>query len=122
MAAAGFTVTVSRCAIWTPATEADTTFASASVELKLPVATPLGSVVSRGWTSALAVPVAARVTVLPRTGLPYWSCAVTVTVLALVPLEAVTAAGDATSVVCNASTGPATLNAVKLTGDPTPVA
>src|SRR5438552_9042869 len=122
VAAAGLTVTVSRWVIGTPATMADTTFASANVELKLPVATPFGSVVSRGWTMAFAVPVAASVTVLPRTGLPYWSRAVTVTVLALVPFEAVSAAGDATTLVCDAFTAPGTANAVKVRGDPTPVA
>src|SRR5256885_10792603 len=122
VAAAGLTVTVSRWVIWSPETEADTTFASANVELKLPVATPLGSVVSRGWTSALPEPLAARVTVLPRIGLPYWSRAVTVIVLALVPLEAVIAAGDATNVVSNAFTEPGLLNPENVTGDPTPVA
>src|SRR2546427_699049 len=115
VAAAGLTVTVSRWVIWMPATVADSTLASAKVELRLPVATPLGSVVSRGWTSALAVPVAERMTVLPRTGLPYWSRAVTVIVLVLVPLEAVIAAGDATSVVCAAFTGPGVLNPVNVT-------
>src|SRR6266699_3511458 len=92
VAAAGVTVTVSRWVIEMPGTVADSTLASAKVELRLPVATPLGSVVSRGWTSALAEPVAVIV------------------------------AGDATRVVCAAFTGPAMLNAVKLTGDPTPVA
>src|SRR6266480_4087687 len=122
VAAAGLTVTVSRWVIATPPAVPDTTLASANVELKLPVATPLGSVVSCGWTSALAEPVAVRVTVLPRTGLPYWSRAVTVMVLAPVPLEAVITAGDATRVVCNAFTGPGLLNPVNVTGDPTPVA
>src|SRR5439155_629417 len=86
VAAAGLTVTVSRWVIEMPGTVADSTLASAKVELRLPVATPLGSVVSRGWTSALAEPVAVRVTVLPRTGLPYWSRAVTVVGLALGPV------------------------------------
>src|SRR5205823_6706925 len=122
VAAAGVTVTVSRWVIGIPAAKADSTLASAKVELRLPVATPLGSVVSCGWTSALPGPVAVRVTVLPRTGLPYWSRAVTVIVLALVPLDALIAAGGATMLVCAAFTGPATPNAVKLTGDPTPVA
>src|SRR2546430_14559275 len=99
VAAAGLTVTVSRWVIWSPETEADTPFASANVELKLPVATPLGSVVSRGWTSSLAVPVAKSVTVLPRIGLPYWSRAVTVIVLALVPLEAGVVVADRTLLV-----------------------
>src|SRR2546430_6503041 len=122
VAAAGVTVTVSRWVIGIPAAKADSTLASAKVELRLPVATPLGSVVSCGWTSALAEPVAVRVTVLPRTGLPYWSRAVTVMVLAPVPLEAVITAGDATSVVCAAFTGPATAHALKGRGDSTPVA
>src|SRR5438046_1745358 len=108
VAAAGVTVTVSRWVIGIPAAKADSTLASAKVELRLPVATPLGSVVSCGWTSALPEPVAVRVTVLPRTGLPYWSRAVTVIVLALVPLDALIAAGDATKLVCAAFTGPAT--------------
>src|SRR2546429_9266709 len=85
-----------------------------------PAAPPLGWVVWGGGTSALAEPVAVRVTVLPRTGLPYWSRAVTVMVLAPVPLEAVITAGDATSVVCAAFTGPATANALKVRGDSTP--
>src|SRR5207244_13363611 len=105
-----------------PATMAATALASANVELKLPVATPFGSVVSRGWTTAVAGPVAASGTVLPRTGLPYWSRAVTVTGLARVPFEAFSAAGDATTLVCDAFTAPGTANAVKVRGDPTPVA
>src|SRR5437016_1221547 len=122
VAAAGLTVTVSRWVIGTPATMADTTFASANVELKLPVATPFGSVVSRGWTMAFAVPVAASVTVLPRTGLPYWSRAVTVTVLALVPFGAVSAAGAATTPGGDAFTATGTADAVKARADPTPAA
>src|SRR5437763_14197778 len=106
VAAAGLTVTVSRWVIATPPAVPDTTLASANVELKLPVATPLGSVVSCGWTSALPEPVAVRGTVLPRTGLPYWSRAVTVIVVALVPLDALIAAGDATKLACAAFPGP----------------
>src|SRR5256884_4945094 len=121
VAAAGLTVTVSRLVIGTPATMADTTFASANLELKLPVATPFGSVVSRGWTMAFAVPVAASVTVLPRTGLPYWSRAVTVTVLALVPFEAGSAGGGAAALGCDAVTAPRTAHAGEGRGEPTPV-
>src|SRR5947208_15064659 len=75
-----------------------------------------------GWTSALPVPVAASTTVLPRITLPYWSRAVTVVVLALLPVDAVIVAGDATTVVWDALTGPGTVKPVKFTGDPTPVA
>ena len=93
------------------------------MELNVPLATPLAMVVSGdGWTSALPVPVAASTTVLPRITLPYWSRAVTVIVLALLPVDAVIVAGDATTVVWDALTGPGTVKPVKFTGDPTPVA
>src|SRR5439155_1465983 len=75
-----------------------------------------------GWTSALPVPVAASTTVLPRITLPYGSRAVTVIVLALLPVDAVIVAGDATTVVWDALTGPGMVKPVKFTGDPTPVA
>src|SRR5439155_317256 len=67
-----------------------------------------------GWTSALPVPVAASTTVLPRITLPYWSRPVTVIVLALLPVDAVIVAGDATTVVWDALTTVAVI--VKVTG------
>src|SRR5712692_1414152 len=68
---------------------ADTVLVSATVELSVPVATPLAFVVAAGWVRVLPVPVAARTTVAPGIGLPRASLAVTVIVLWLVPLEAV---------------------------------
>jgi hypothetical protein len=44
--------------------------ASATVELSVPVATPLAFVVPTGWVSVLPVPVAERTTVAPATGFP----------------------------------------------------
>src|SRR5260370_22003866 len=88
-AAAGLTVTV---AVWVTATAlivADTVLLSATVELKVPVATPLAFVVPTGWVSVLPVPVAASTTVAPGIGLPSASLAVTVIGLWLVPPAAV---------------------------------
>src|SRR5437879_2793894 len=69
-----------------------------------------------GWTRT------ASVTVLLLITLPYWSRAVTVMVLALLPVDALIVAGAATTVVCDASTAPGTVKPVKLRADPTPVA
>jgi len=88
-AAAGFTATVAVCDTVTPLTVADTVFDSATVELRVPLATPLEFVVVLGWVSVLPVPVAAKTTVAPATGLFKASRAVTVMVDALVPVEAV---------------------------------
>jgi hypothetical protein len=66
---------------------ADTVFDSATVELSVPVATPLAFVVAAGCVTVLPRPVALRTTVAPATGLPNPSRAVTVTVD--VPLPAV---------------------------------
>src|SRR5258708_39981027 len=82
---------------------ADTVLLSATVELRVPVATPLAFVVPTGWVSVLPVPVAASTTVAPEIGLPNWSFAVTVSVLWLVPLEAVIG-GVARTVDCAADT------------------
>src|SRR5260370_36746921 len=82
---------------------ADPVLLSATVELRVPVATPLAFVVPTGSVSVLPVPVAASTTVAPEIGLPNWSFAVTVSVLWLVPLEAVI--GDvALTVDCAADT------------------
>ena len=103
-------------------TVADTDFTWASVELSVPVATPFGPVTPDGCVSVLLCPVAASVTVLLLITLPYWSRAVTVMVLALLPVDALIVAGAATTVVCDASTAPGTVKPVKLRADPTPVA
>src|SRR5947199_4337881 len=76
----GFTTTVAVCVTATPSTVADTVFDSATVELSVPVATPLAFVVALGCVSVLPVPVAAMTTVAPAMGLPNASRAVTVTV------------------------------------------
>ena len=61
-----FTTTVAVCVTATPSIAADTVFDPAAVELRLPVTTPLASVVPSGCVSAFpAVGVAASVTVAP---------------------------------------------------------
>src|SRR5436190_685508 len=76
----GFTATEAVCVTATPSIVADTVFDSATVELSVPVATPLAFVVALGCVSVLPVPVAAMTTVAPAMGLPNASRAVTVTV------------------------------------------
>src|SRR5215470_17140695 len=76
------TVTV---AVWVTATlliVADTVFAPATVELSVPVATPLAFVVPTGCVSVLPAPggVTVRATVAPAIGFPFGSLAVTVMV------------------------------------------
>src|SRR2546425_165421 len=95
-------------AVWVTATElmvADTVFEPATVELRVPDATPLASVVPTGCPTVLpAVGAAAITTVAPWIGLPLASRAVTVIVD--VPLPAVI--GDvALTVDCAADTAPA---------------
>src|SRR5436309_4592793 len=85
----GFTATVAVCVTATPSIVADTVFDSATVELSVPVTTPLAFVGALGCVSVLPVPVAASTTVAPAMGLSKASFAVTVRVLWLVPVEAV---------------------------------
>src|SRR5213594_2555807 len=59
----GFTTTVAVCVMATTLIVADTVFAWATVELRVPVATPLAVVVALGCVSVLPVPVAASTTV-----------------------------------------------------------
>src|SRR3989442_3275372 len=69
------------CVIPTVLIVAETVFEPAAVELRVPVATPLASVVPTGCVSVFpGVGVAARVTVAPLTGFPLASRAVTVIV------------------------------------------
>src|SRR5213594_2047879 len=100
----GFTTTVAVCVMATALIVADTVFEPAAVDVRLPVATPLTSVVPTGWVTVLpAVGVAASVTVAPWIGLPLASFAVTVMVD--VPLPA--AMGDvAVTVDCVPDTVP----------------
>src|SRR5439155_1563907 len=72
----------------TPLIVADTVLDSATVELSVPVATPLAFVVAVGCVRVLPVPVAASTTVAPAIGFPDASRAVTVIVDWLLPLEA----------------------------------
>src|SRR5947208_770302 len=96
------TVTVAVCVIAVALAVAETTFCSGTVELKLPVATPLASVAAAGWVSVLPFPVAASTTVAPLTGVPLASFAVTVIVDVSFP--AAIDAGDATTVERTGST------------------
>jgi hypothetical protein len=93
----------------------ETVFDSATVELSVPVATPLALVVPTGWVSVFPVPVAASTTVAPAIGFPLPSFAVTVMVE--LPLPAVI--GEMTLTVdCVADTAPAVPVAVNVTGLP----
>src|SRR2546425_11547458 len=115
-AAAGFTVTVACCAMAVPPTLADTVFASATVELSVPRATPPALVGPAGCVSVFPVPVAVSATVLPPIGLPKPSTAVTVIVAALPPLEALSVLGVAVIVVPEALTAPGRDVARKFSG------
>src|SRR5205809_238395 len=79
------TTTVAVCVTATALIVAETVFDSATVELKVPVVTPLAFVVALGWVSVFPVPVVASTTVAPGIGLPNPSHAVTVIVAAPVP-------------------------------------
>jgi hypothetical protein len=97
-------------AVWVIATAlmvADTVFDPAAVELKVPVTTPLASVVPSGCVRVFpAVGVATSVTVAPSIGFPPASRAVTVMVDWLDPPDAVI--GEvAVTVDCAADTAPA---------------
>jgi hypothetical protein len=99
------TVTVAVCVIATPLIVADTVFEPATVELSVPVATPLAFVGPAGCVSVFPVPVAASTTVAPLTGFPLASRAVTVIVE--VPLPAVIDVGEAVTLDCEAEIDPA---------------
>src|SRR6266511_1042813 len=98
------TVTVAVWAIAVPLAVAETVFVPATVELNVPVATPLALVGPLGWVSVLPLPVADTTTVAPLIGFPPASFAVTVIVE--LPLPAVIEPGAAATVDCAAATGP----------------
>jgi len=100
----GVTVTVAVWVIDTEFTVAETVFPSATVELNVPVATPL-AFVNPGCVTVLPEPEAVSTTVAPWIGLPLASCAVTVIVD--VPVPAVIDVGAPTTLDCAALTAPA---------------
>src|SRR5439155_11308817 len=100
----GVTVTAAVWLISTPLIVADTVLDPATVELRLPAATPLPFVVLAGCVSVLPPPVAVRLTLAPLIRFPLASRAVTVMVDA--PLPAAIEVGDAVTVDCDADTGP----------------
>src|SRR6202165_293750 len=98
------TVTPAVCVSATPFTVVETVFPSATVELNVPVATPLASVTAAGCVSVFPLPVAAKTTVAPLTGIPEPSFAVTVIVVVAPP--ATMLAGAAATVDWLADTAP----------------
>src|SRR4029077_6857782 len=102
--AAGVTVTAAVCVIAVPLIVAEEIFCSAPVELRVPVATPVPSVVALGCVRVLPVPVAASTTLAPLIKLPLASLAVTVIVEE--PLPATIDPGAALTVDWAADTGP----------------
>jgi hypothetical protein len=109
LTAPGFTVTDAVCVTVTPEIAAVIVFNPATVELRLPVATPFPSVTPAGCVSVFPVPVAVSTTAAPLIGLPKASFAVTVSVVALVPEEVVIAVGAATTVDSVPETGAAVM-------------
>jgi hypothetical protein len=89
------TVTVAVCVTATPSIVAETVFVPTSVELSVPVATPLPFVVPLGCVSVFPVPVAPSTTVEPLIGFPNPSFAVTVMVDFTLPVLAPMLVGDA---------------------------
>jgi len=119
---AEFTVTIAVCVTAVPSTVAETVFVSATVELNVPVATPLALVGPVGWVSVLPLPVAASTTVAPLIALPLASFAVTVIVA--LPLPTMSEVGEAATADCAAETGPGSTvtDAVCVMGTPSAVA
>lgn len=100
--AAGATTTVAVCVTSCPFTCADTVLVPATVELSVPVATPLSSVGAAGAVRVFPVPVAASDTITPGTGLPCASRAVTV----IVDVSAPAVIGEVAITVDSASDTP----------------
>src|SRR5207302_8059693 len=96
------TVTVAVWLIGTPLIVADTVFVSATVELSVPVVTPL-AFVGPGCVRLLPVPVALSTAVAPLIAFPFASRAVTVIVE--LPLPTTIEVGVAVTVDCEADTG-----------------
>src|SRR6266480_6355997 len=98
------TETAAVCVMAVPLIVAETVFVPATVELKVPVATPVASVGPPGCVSVFPLPVAASTTVAPPIALPLTSFAVTVIVD--VPLPVAIDGGAAVTVDWAADTGP----------------
>src|SRR6266542_4708142 len=98
------TVTVAVWAIAVPLAVAETVFVPATVELNVPVATPLPLVGPLGCVSVLPLPLADSTTVALLIGFPFASFAVTVIVA--LPLPAVIELGDAATVDSEGETAP----------------
>src|SRR5262249_46225381 len=96
------TTTVGCCVIGTPPATAVTTFEPAMVAVSVPIATPPASVGASGCVIVVPLPLADSVTGTPPSGWPPASSTVTVTVA--LPAPAVIAAGDTTTVDCDADT------------------
>jgi uncharacterized membrane protein len=99
----GFTVTDAVCVMAVPFAVAETVFTSATVELSVPVATPLELVGPLGWVRVLPLPVTERTTVAPLIACPVPS--LTVTVMVEFPLPAVSDVGEAPTVDSEGETG-----------------
>src|SRR2546426_5970533 len=117
---AAVTVTAAVCVTPVPLIVAETVFASATLELRVPVATPLVLVVPLGCVSVLPLPVAASTTLAPLIRFPFASFAVTVIVD--VPLPTTMDVGEAATVDCAAETGPAPTVTLAVCVIPVPVA
>src|SRR5438132_1336270 len=76
-----------------PLTAAETVFASATVELTVPVATPSAPVTAAGWVAVFPLPVACRTRGASVLGLP--SASFAAAAFAAGPLPAVVAVGAA---------------------------
>src|SRR5213078_3806701 len=98
------TETAAVCVMAVPLIVAETVFVPATVELKVPVATPVASVGPAGCATVFPLPVAASTAVAPPIALPLASLAVTVMVD--VPLPVAIDGGAAVTVDCAADTGP----------------
>jgi len=98
----GFTVTEAIWVMAVPFAVADTVFTSATVELSVPVATPLVLVGALGWVRVLPLPVTERTTVAALIGFPLASW--TVIVMVEFPLPAVSDVGEAVTVESDGET------------------
>lgn len=93
----------------------ESVFVSAKLEAIVAVATPEAFVTDAGWVSVFPVPVDARVTVVPVTGLLFASFSVIVRVDVVTPSAVTLLAGEAVKVEFATVAGPATNVTVPVT-------